>query len=97
MNCTRARLLLEEQIDGSLEHLAEAALAEHLRGCEDCALERDAMRALQAQLAEREAALAAAQERERQLRGPHRLYQCCPRASCLAHSSSAETLAPARC
>ena len=51
MNCTRARLLLEEQIDGSLEHLAEAALAEHLRGCEDCALERDAMRALQAQLA----------------------------------------------
>jgi hypothetical protein len=51
MNCTRARLLLEEQIDGSLEHLAEAALAEHLRGCQDCALERDAMRALQAQLA----------------------------------------------
>jgi hypothetical protein len=51
MNCTRARLLLEEQIDGSLEHLREAALAEHLRGCEDCALERDAMRALQAQLA----------------------------------------------
>ena len=51
MNCTRARLLLEEQIDGSLEPLAEAALAEHLRGCEDCALAREAMRALQAQLA----------------------------------------------
>ncbi len=51
MNCTRTRLLLEEQIDGSLEHLAEAALAEHLRGCEDCTLERGAMRALQAQLA----------------------------------------------
>ncbi len=51
MNCTRARSLLEEQIDGSLEHLAEAALAEHLRGCEDCSLEREAVRALQAQLA----------------------------------------------
>ena len=51
MNCTRARLFLEEQIDGSAEPLAEAALAEHLRGCEDCSMEREAMRALQAQLA----------------------------------------------
>ena len=39
MNCTRALTLLEEQIDGPLEHLAEAALAEHLRGCEDCSRE----------------------------------------------------------
>ena len=51
MNCTRARTLLDEQIDGSLEHLAEAALTEHLRGCSACAEEREAMHTLQAQLA----------------------------------------------
>jgi len=51
MNCTRARMLLDEQIDGSLEHLAEAALAEHLRGCADCSHERVSLHALQAQLA----------------------------------------------
>jgi hypothetical protein len=51
MNCTRARSLLEEQIDGSLEHLAEAVLAEHLRNCEHCSREQEGMRALQAQLA----------------------------------------------
>lgn len=51
MNCTRARTLLEEQLDGALEPPGVAALAEHLRGCEDCARERESMSGLQAQLA----------------------------------------------
>ena len=51
MNCTRALLLLEEQLDGSLEHLEEASLAEHLRGCGACAAARGAMVSLQQRLA----------------------------------------------
>jgi hypothetical protein len=51
MNCARALLLLEEQLDGPLECLAETALAEHLRVCGACAAERAAMLALQQRLA----------------------------------------------
>lgn len=51
MNCTRALLLLEEQLDGSLEHPDEASLAEHLRGCGACMVARGAMVTLQQRLA----------------------------------------------
>ena len=46
MDCTQARNLLSEHQDGTLDGVAAAALAVHLRGCGECAGSADALLAV---------------------------------------------------